>query len=52
MNTQNPIIWKRGAVLVSVVALSAGELLAQGTSPWLKRLTCYRPLLPDPLRGG
>ena len=35
MNTKNLIIWKRGALLVSVLALSAGELLAQGTSPWL-----------------
>ena len=30
MNTKNSILWKRGALLVSILALSAGELMAQG----------------------
>ncbi len=38
MNTNNLIIWKRGALLASVLALSAGELMAQGTSPWLQAI--------------
>ena len=33
MNTQNVIIWKRGALLAVVLALSAGELMAQGALP-------------------
>ena len=35
MNPKNSIIWKRGALLAGVLALSAAELMAQGVSPWL-----------------
>ena len=38
MKNNNSIIWKRGALLASVLALSAGELMAQGTSPWLQAI--------------
>ena len=38
MNHKNSIIWKRAALLVGVLALTAGELMAQGTSPWLQAI--------------
>ena len=33
MKNKKSIIWKRCALLAGVLVLSAGELLAQGTSP-------------------
>ena len=52
MKNKNPIIWKRGAVLVSVVALSAGELLAQGTSPWLQAIDVLQAAFTGPIARG
>ena len=33
MNHNNSIIWKRAALLVGVLALTAGELMAQAPPP-------------------
>ena len=52
MNTQNPIIWKRGALLAGVLALSAGELLAQGTSPWLQAIDVLQAAFTGPIARG
>ena len=52
MNTQNLIIWKRGALLVSVLALSVGELLAQGTSPWLQAIDVLQAAFTGPIARG
>ena len=52
MNTQNSIIWKRGALLAVVLALSAGELLAQGTSPWLQAIDVLQAAFTGPIARG
>ena len=52
MNTQNLIIWKRGALLLGVLALSAGELLAQGTSPWLQAIDVLQAAFTGPIARG
>ena len=52
MNTQNVIIWKRGALLISVLALSVGELLAQGTSPWLQAIDVLQAAFTGPIARG
>ena len=49
MKNKNPVIWKRAAVLVSVLALSAGELLAQGTSPWLQAIDVLQAAFTGPI---
>ena len=52
MNTQNVIIWKRGALLISVLALSVGELLAQGMSPWLQAIDVLQAAFTGPIARG
>ena len=52
MNTKNSIIWKRGALLVSVLALSAGDLMAQGTSPWLQAVDVLQQAFTGPIARG
>ena len=52
MNTKNLIIWKRGALLAGVLALSAGELLAQGTSPWLQAIDVLQAAFTGPIARG
>ena len=52
MKNKNPVIWKRAAVLVSVLALSAGELLAQGTSPWLQAIDVLQAAFTGPIARG
>ena len=52
MNTQNVIIWKRGALLAVVLALSAGELMAQGTSPWLQAIDVLQAAFTGPIARG
>ena len=52
MNHKNSIIWARGALLVSVLALSAGELMAQGTSPWLQAVDVLQQAFTGPLARG
>ena len=52
MNTKNSILWKRGALLVSILALSAGELMAQGTSPWLQAIDVLQQAFTGPIARG
>ena len=52
MNTKNSIAWKRGAVLVSILALSAGELMAQGASPWLQAIDVLQDAFTGPIARG
>ena len=52
MNTKNLIIWKRGALLAAVLAFSAGELLAQGTSPWLQAIDVLQAAFTGPIARG
>ena len=52
MKNNNSITWKRGALLVSVRALSAGELMAQGTSPWLQAIDVLQQAFTGPIARG
>ena len=52
MKNKNLITWKRGALLVSVLALSAGELMAQGTSPWLQAIDVLQQAFTGPIARG
>ncbi len=52
MKNKNLIIWKRGALLASVLALSAGELMAQGTSPWLQAIDVLQQAFTGPIARG
>ena len=52
MKNKNLITWKRGALLVSIFALSAGELMAQGTSPWLQAIDVLQQAFTGPIARG
>ena len=60
MNHNNSINWKRGALLVGVLALTAGELMAQtppvtptpGTSPWLQAIDVLQAAFTGPIARG
>ena len=52
MKNNNSIIWKRGALLASIFALSAGELMAQGTSPWLQAIDVLQQAFTGPIARG
>ena len=52
MRMNNSAIWKRGALLLSVLALSAGELMAQGTSPWLQAIDVLQDAFTGPIARG
>ena len=52
MKNKKSNIWKRGALLISVLALSAGELLAQGTSPWLQAIDVLQAAFTGPIARG
>ena len=52
MKNKNPIIWERGALLAGVLALSVGELLAQGTSPWLQAIDVLQAAFTGPIARG
>ena len=52
MKNNNSITWKRGALLASVLALSAGELMAQGTSPWLQAIDVLQQAFTGPIARG
>ena len=52
MKNKNLIIWKRGAFLASILALSAGELMAQGTSPWLQAIDVLQQAFTGPIARG
>ena len=44
--------WKRGALLLGIMAMTAGELLAQGTSPWLQAVDVLQAAFTGPLARG
>ncbi len=52
MKNKNLITWKRGALLASILALSAGELMAQGTSPWLQAIDVLQQAFTGPIARG
>ena len=52
MNPKNSIIWKRGALLAGVLALTAGELMAQGVSPWLEAVDVLEQAFTGPIARG
>ena len=52
MKHKNSIIWQRGALLVGVLALTAGELMAQGTSPWLQAVDVLEQAFTGPIARG
>ena len=53
MKNKKSNIWKRGALALAVVlALSAGELLAQGTSPWLQAIDVLQAAFTGPIARG
>ena len=52
MNPKNSIIWKRGALLADVLALTAGQLMAQGVSPWLEAVDVLEQAFTGPIARG
>ena len=54
MNTKNHSTrLEAGSVLlVSILALSAGELMAQGTSPWLQAIDVLQQAFTGPIARG
>ena len=52
MRNRNSNVWKRGALLAGVLALPAGELLAQGTSPWLQAVDVLEQAFTGPIARG
>ena len=52
MKNKKSNIWKRGALLAVVLALSAGELMAQGTSPWLQAIDVLQAAFTGPIARG
>ena len=52
MNPKNSIIWKRGALLTGVLALTVGELMAQGVSPWLQAVDVLEQAFTGPIARG
>ena len=52
MTNHDSTVSKRGALLVSILALSAGELMAQGTSPWLQAIDVLQQAFTGPIARG
>ena len=52
MTNNYSTVSKRGVLLVSVLALSAGELMAQGTSPWLQAIDVLQDAFTGPIARG
>ena len=42
----------RAVLFVSIFALSAGDLMAQGTSPWLEAITVLQDAFTGPIARG
>ena len=42
----------RAVILVSILALSARDLMAQGTSPWLEAITVLQTAFTGPIARG
>ena len=52
MTNHHSTVCKRGALLVSILALSAGELMAQGVSPWLQAIEVLEEAFTGPIARG
>ncbi len=52
MTNNHSTVSKRGVLLVSILALSAGELMAQGTSPWLEAIDVLQQAFTGPIARG
>ncbi len=52
MTNNHSTVSKRGVLLVSILALSAGELMAQGTSPWLQAIDVLQQAFTGPIARG
>ncbi len=52
MKNNHSMIWKRSVLLAGVLALLAGELLAQGTSPWTTAVDVLKTAFTGPIAKG
>ena len=52
MTNNHSTVSKRGVLLVSILALSAGELMAQGASPWLQAIDVLQDAFTGPIARG
>ena len=52
MTHNHSTVSKRVALLVSILALSAGELMAQGASPWLQAIDVLQQAFTGPIARG
>ena len=52
MTHNHSAVLKRGVLLVSILTLSAGELMAQGTSPWLEAIEVLEDAFTGPIARG
>ena len=52
MTNNHSTVLKRAVLLVSILTLSAGELMAQGTSPWLQAIDVLQAAFTGPIARG
>ena len=52
MTNHHSTVSKRGVLLMSILALSAGELMAQGASPWLQAIDVLQDAFTGPIARG
>ena len=52
MTNHHSTVSKRAVFLVGILALSAGELMAQGTSPWLQAIDVLQQAFTGPIARG
>ena len=52
MTNNHSTVLKRAVLLVSILTLSAGELMAQGTSPWLQAIDVLQQAFTGPIARG
>ena len=52
MTYNHSTVSKRVVLLVSILALSAGELMAQGASPWLQAIDVLQQAFTGPIARG
>ena len=52
MNPKNSMIWKQGGLVALLVLVTAPELMAQGTSPWLQAVDVLQQAFTGPIARG
>ena len=52
MTNNHSTVSKHTVLLVSILALSAGELMAQGASPWLQAIDVLQQAFTGPIARG